>query len=205
MIPALVGALVPVAGGIAVGWLVGDRKAWLGPARVMALMAALAVAFGVLLPESAGVLGWTAALVTFAVGLLAPWALEVGAHKAGFDVHGSSGLALAAVTLHQGVDGFEVGASHALQIGAWGVTLAIAIHSVPLVAALLLELGGSWLLAALLLAGTAAGVVVGFLAPAAMPGLVAWLPPLVAGLLVHLLLHDLGHWVPGQGHHHPEA
>lgn len=104
------------------------------------------------------------------------------------------------MVLHQGVDGFEIGASHALQVGTWGVTIAIAIHSVPLVSALVVELGGSWLTALLILLGTALGVVAGYIAPHASPGLVTWLPPLVAGLLVHLLLHDLGHWVPGHPH-----
>ncbi len=197
---ALLSALVPVAGGIAVGWGVGEREAWLKPARVVALVAALAVAGLVLLPESAAHVGWLAALATFAVGLLAPTLLEVGARRAGLDLHGTSNLAVAGVVLHQGVDGFEIGASHALQVGAWGVTIAIAVHSVPLVSALVVELGGSWFTTFLILLGTALGVVAGFIAPHASPGLVTWLPPLVAGLLVHLLLHDLGHWVPGHQH-----
>ena len=143
MMFALLGALLPVAGGIAVGWGVGEREGWLKPARVVALVAALAVAGLVLLPESAEHVGWLAALATFAVGLFAPTLLELGAERAGLDLHGTSRLAVAAVVLHQGVDGFEVGASHALQVGAWGVTLAIAIHSVPLVSALVVELGGT--------------------------------------------------------------
>ncbi|GEM_PF-6106991 len=205
MLLALLGALIPVAGGIAVGWFVGEREAWMGPARVLALVAAVAVAALVLLPESAETVGWVGSLGAFAAGLLAPWLLELGAVRAGLDLHGSSALALGGVVLHQGVDGFEIGASHALQAGAWGVTVAIAIHSVPLVSALVVELGGSWRIAVLLLVGTAVGVVVGFSVPGAAPGLVAWLPPIVAGLLVHLLLHDLGHWVPGHRHEPPES
>lgn len=202
MLLALLGAVVPVLVGIAVGWSAGTREGWLAPARVLALVAAVAVAFLVLLPESASSVGWPGALGAFAVGLALPWLLERIAHRLGLDHHGTGALALAGVVLHQGVDGFEIGATHALQVGAWGVTLAIAIHSVPLAAALLVELGGSWGLAALLVIGTAAGVVGGFVAPTAAPGLVAWLPPLVAGLLVHLLWHDLGFWVPDHGHHH---
>jgi hypothetical protein len=203
MLFALLGALIPVAAGIAVGWTAGTREAWLGPARIVALIAALAVAGVVLLPESAAQLGWPAALGAFAVGLLAPWLTELGFHRLGFDHHSTSSLALVGVALHQGVDGFEIGACHALGVGAWGVTVAIAIHSVPLVAALLVELGGSWMLAGLLMAATAAGVVAGFVGPGAAPALVAWLPPLVAGLLVHLLWHDLGHWVPSHEHGEP--
>lgn len=202
MLLALLAALVPVAGGIAVGWAVGERQGWLKPARVLALIAALAVAGLVLLPESAEHVGWPSALGAFAAGLLAPALLEHAARRLGLDLHGTSALALGGVVLHQAVDGFEIGASHALQVGAWGVTLAIAIHSVPLVSALIVELGGSWLTATLILLGTALGVVVGFVAPDASPALVAWLPPIVAGLLVHLLLHDLGHWVPGHNHDH---
>ncbi len=195
MIPALLGALLPVALGIGVGWTAGARRSWLGPARWIALVAALGVVALVLLPESASSIGWLAALGALGLGLVAPWLAERLIHRTDHDHRRGGWLAMAGVVAHQGVDGFEIGAAHALETGAWGVTGAIAVHTVPLVAALLVELGVRLSTALWLVAGTAIGVTLGVLAPAAAPALVAWLPPIVGGLLLHLLWHDLGHWV----------
>jgi len=174
-----------------------------GPARWLALIAALAVVGAVLLPESAEGIGWPSALGVFALGLVAPWLIERAAERLGHHHHAGGPLAVFGIVLHQGVDGFEIGAAHALDIGAWGVTFAIAVHTIPLVSALLVELGVSWFVSAGLIGGTMAGVVLGFVVPEATPSLAAWLPPVVAGLLLHILWHDLGYFVPGDhGQHH---
>ncbi len=195
MIPALTGALIPVAAGIGLALIPALRSERLGPARTFALAAALAVVFGELLPAAGEVLGLLA-VVALAVGLAAPAVLERLPILRG--ARGAD-LGLLALLAHQCVDGFEVGAAWATQTGALAVTTAIGAHSVPLVAAVVLRIArergtraAAWRGGALL-AATALGTVAGgWMLPAALPA--AWLgalPAVVGGLLLHVLWHDV--------------
>jgi hypothetical protein len=205
-------AVVPVALGVAVAYVprLGERV--VGLTRVVALVAALVVVLVVLLPDAAAVLG-PEALVGFSVGALGPvavdrgWkrlrrrlrpaeeAAEEGAH------HHEHGLgvevAFGGLLLHQVVEGFELGA-----LGPAGIplplVLAIAAHTTPLVAAAVLGFAlhdgrRSANLRALALIGvSAAGVAAGTVASAGWPPTVsAWIQAVLAGLLLHLLGHDL--------------
>jgi hypothetical protein len=204
---SLLYALIPVIFGAALAAAPGlDRRA-LGPLRTLALAAAVAVVGGALLPEAASALGgWTAA--AFLLGLLGPVLAERAA-SAWLDREGGGlALALPALALHQLSDGLQVGAAMATSDDGAVVALAIAAHTAPLLAAVALTWAGLFgprgaLARVAALAGaTALGVAVGSGAGAApLAGAAPWIQAGLAGLLLHVLGHDLGEdppLTPGQ-------
>lgn len=212
MLQTLAVAVIPVALGVAVAYLPQLGPRVIGLTRVIALVAALLVVLVMLLPHAAQVLG-PEALVGFACGALGPVAVDRGwtrlqawrrrgAGDADDDAHHHShGLgvevAFGGLLLHQAVEGFELGVLGRTGI-ALPLVLAIAAHTTPLVAAAVLGFAlhdgrRSANLRALALIGVSGtGVVVGSLAAAGWPSEIsAWIEAVLAGLLLHLMGHDL--------------
>ncbi len=196
MLIALLAAIVPVL----LGTTLALFPQLLPPsgvraARLLAIVAGLAVVFFELLPESWHEAGlW--AIPCFAVGLALPWlgGRILGARKGEHSLAGEE-LAFVAIGLHQVVDGVEIGAAWAIATGAWALTLAIAAHSIPLLGAVLLELGrhrgrlDTVVRGGLLVLATGIGAVLGWSGSDAIPGAHTWLPALLAGLFLHVLWH----------------
>lgn len=183
-------ALTPVAAGVALAALPGAARPLTRWGRPLAIAATLAVVGLVLLPEAWHHLG-TRGVVLFGVAAAVPFALE---RLLGVGAAAGATLGLLSLTLHQVVDGAELGA--AAVAGSLVPTAgAVALHSIPLVAAALepsVEAGGpraGAIPAAMLLGATAAGVALGHSGSAWVAGLEGWVPAVLAGLLLHPVLH----------------
>ena len=184
-------ALLPVllGGGLA-AWA-GRPGPWVGPLRTGALASAVVVVVLALLPEAAHELGgW--ALVAFAVGLVGPMVLQ--------RLKGPSSLDLAfwGLLLHQVLDGVQISAAEVLSQGGLVVALALAAHTTPLVASVgfsdrkRLGLRRALVRTGLLGLATAVGVVLGMqTASEAFHPFTPWVQAGLAGLLLHVLTHDL--------------
>lgn len=201
MLPALLTAFLSVILGAALG-MIGPGRA-LGPVRALALGASLATVFGVLVPEAVFAAGATM-LVPFFVGLLVPGLLE----RFGRSHLRTDGAALAleisyvGLLVHQIGDGLAMGAfsnrEHEGHVH-WEVLVAVAGHTVPIVAAVVIafaELRGraSAIVRTLGLAVAAAvGVGItssGWAAPILHEHQV-WVSSVTAGLLLHVVLHGI--------------
>lgn len=201
---ALAGALIPVVLAIGLALTPWFRRDLLRPAKVVAVVAVVAVILFVLLPASWAAEGWLA-IVVFFVALLAPLGVERLAARVGAGHDVTVDLAFGILLFHQVVDGVEIGTAHAVESAPWAVTFAIAAHSIPFVAAVILGIvqrrgprpalirGGALVLA------TGIGTVVGTQVPAHLEEAIGWLPALVGGLLLHVVWHDLD---PHHDHHH---
>lgn len=183
---AWVAGVAPVA--LALGTLAVPfaRPRWVVIARLTAFGAALAVVFGLLLPESAARLGALAWLLA-AAGFLAPVVIERVTRRDGEQ------LAFAGLLVHQVVDGVQIGL-----IGHLGpaVTLAIGAHGAPLVAAALLATAArdgvrrATFEGVTFLGATCAGVAIGVLVPGAVVDpFAAHVQALISGLLLHVVWH----------------
>ncbi|MBX3125559.1 MAG: permease [Polyangiaceae bacterium] len=203
MLWALVVAAMAIGAGLAIGALPGPQRRLLGPIRSFGLAAAVSVAALHLLPHAHAAIG-TGALLAFLLGLLAPVALERSLARAarGRPLRVGLELGFLGVLLHSIGDGVAMGTvsggdHHAGHTHA-DTLVALAAHTVPVVAVLVLAFGGRkrlrgvTLRALLLFAATALGVV---LATQSMPAWFeqaeGWASALVAGLLVHVVSHDL--------------
>lgn len=200
---ALAGALLPVLAGIALALTPWFRRELLRPARLVAVIAVVAVLVFVLLPASFAAEGGVA-VVVFLAALVVPLLLERLALRAGLGHGVAVELAFAILLLHQVVDGFEIGTAHALGTAPWAITLAIAAHSVPFVWAILLGIAQRRGVRAMLLRGssllvaTGVGTALGHRLPSHLEEAIGWLPALVGGLLLHVVWHDLD----GDDHRH---
>jgi hypothetical protein len=142
--------------------------------------------------------GWVV-LVVAGAALLAP--IVVGRVAAGLgDRHRriAAELGFVAVLLHQLTDGLALGAATGHGGYHWDLLIGIPAHTVPLVAMLTLtfaELGGRravLLRAAAMIAATAVGIGLTRLDDQLVPAAGPWLGAAIAGLLLHVLLHDSG-------------
>lgn len=210
MLIALLAATIPVL----LGTMLALFPQLLPPAgvraaRLLAIVAGLAVVFLELLPESWHEAGlWS--IPCFAVGVALPWigGRVLGARGGEHSLAGEE-LAFVAIGLHQVVDGLEIGAAWAISVGAWALTLAIAAHSIPLLGGVLLELGrhrgrrDTVIRGGMLVVATAIGAALGWSGSDAVPGAHTWLPAVLAGLFLHVLWH-LRHddHAQGEGHDH---
>jgi hypothetical protein len=204
-------AIVAVGLGLGLG-LAPGRARLAGPLRTFALSAALTVVVLHLLPEAFGELGVTALLLFAATSVFSAWQrlwrVFFGKGHDDGDGHAHGGLVAGYVGLliHHVGDGLGLGAYASLPGGATAhvdVMLALGAHTVPLVAVVAFAFqrsGGSRgaLRAAAGLAGASVlGVVLSGLAPSdAVEHYSAWIAALVAGLLVHVVTHDLGRDLP---------
>ena len=199
MLPLLLAATLPVALGAALALGPGLSQRWRGPAAAFAVAVALSVVVVELLPHAGEQLG-ALALGLFLLGLIGPGILErVGGRlvKGRRGVLGAE-LGFGGLVLHQVLDGVQIGSASQVGESAWGVALAVAAHSVPLIAAVTLGFArregraraGARALA--LVGVTALGAGFGGWGATLLPeqGL-AWVSALVGGLLLHVLWHDL--------------
>jgi hypothetical protein len=193
MLAALAAALLPVAAGGALALLPRSGRGLPGGIHIGALVLAIAAIVVVVLPPVVSAVGaW--ALVAVGCAALLPAVLE--RWHAGGRLWETE-AAVAGLVAHQAVDGFEVGLAQKAETGFVWVALAVALHTVPLVAAVTSALArhrgrrAAALRMALLLAATAGGVALAEAGATALPGAATWIPAIVAGLLLHVLWHEL--------------
>lgn len=211
MFIALIIATASILGGSALALLPTRRRQILGPIRTFGLTASVAVVLLHLLPEVYEAQGGSA-LIAFIAALVAPSALRplmrALAHSAsdqnaewvtlrityaGLLVHSvADGVALAAYSGHM-----HAGTAH------YDVLLALSAHTIPVVAVMILTFrdfrGLRFALFGALgiLLATSSGVLgAGLVSHAAVHGASAWVGAVVAGLLLHVVTHDLGGHAP---------
>lgn len=181
----------------------------LGPIRSFALTASVAVVFAHLLPEAYEVLGGRALLV-FGVGLMLPSLLGALAQRLDRGTQSSVGLEVgyAGLLLHHVGDGLSMGALSEHDHGGHGhsdVVIALASHTVPVAAMVVLAFGGSArkkasLSRALGLAVSGMlGVALGHVVSAGLEQITAWVAGLTAGMVLHVVVHDLKQNPPSSG------
>jgi uncharacterized membrane protein YraQ (UPF0718 family) len=205
-IAALTSCLAVAAGaGLALGGM-GNRA--MVPLRSFALAAVVATVAVHLLPEALAE-GGTAVLAVFAAAAVAPALLaRLTSGKGDHDLHlgPSRGAGLAvelayvSLLLHKVTDGVALasalGTSHAGH-HHWDVVLAVAGHTVPMAATVALAYRHRGTRAAALrTAGLAVAMVAGALVAdgaerAGTAGIAPWLNAVAAGLLLHVVIHDL--------------
>ncbi len=204
---ALVVAVVSVALGAGLALAPGANARLLGPVRTFALAAALGVVLTHLLPEAFSTLGgWS--LVALVGGLLVPGLLHRAAdalYKPSPDKP-KSVIGLEAgyfgLLVHRVGDGIGLGAYTGLLHAGQSqddVVVALAAHTVPVVAIVVLAFDSVRGRASAMIraAGLAGASIIGVLLTGAVPPDIAeqsgaWIAAGVAGLLVHVVTHDLG-------------
>jgi hypothetical protein len=208
LLPAAV-AVAAVALGLLLGLVPPGKVGLVGPLRTFALAAALTVVLTHLLPEALEELGASAVLLVAAAAALPAWwrmltGLGTHTHSAG----GHAGLIAGYLGLlvHHVGDGIGLGAYSALPGGAFAhidVLLALAVHTVPLVAVVTFAFRAvSGTRAAVLrasglaLASVSGVVLSAFVADGEAHHFSAWIAAGVAGLLLHVVTHDLGRDLP---------
>jgi hypothetical protein len=208
LVPSLVAALA-VGLGLLLGLGSSRASRGVGALRTFAFAAALTVALTHLLPEALAELGAPAVLL-FAASSVAPaWGrILVGTrgHDHGDGSHAALSAGYAGLLVHHIGDGLGLGAYSELPGGPTAhadVLLALAVHTVPLVAVVTLafrSLSGTRAAvgrAAGLAAASIAGVVLSTAVPEHLVhSLSAWIAAGVAGLLMHVVIHDLGRDLP---------
>jgi len=207
LLPAAV-AVAAVALGLLLGLVPPGKVGLVGPLRTFALAAALTVVLTHLLPEALEELGASAVLLVAAAAALPAWwrmLTGLGTHS---HAGGHAGLIAGYLGLlvHHVGDGVGLGAYSTLPGGALAhidVLLALAVHTVPLVAVVtfafrsvsgtrtaVLRAGG------LALASVSGVVLSAFVADGEAHHFSAWIAAGVAGLLLHVVTHDLGRDLP---------
>ena len=183
---------------------------WLGGSRhtkalaTFALVSALAVALGQLLPDALAAVGMPALLV-FVAGAVFPSLLEKVGTLRGAESTGRWGLELgyAALLLHKVGDGIGLGTyggGHHAEHAHLDVLFAIAAHTVPMVAlvAVVFQRHFGRRSALLRVAGLGVAAMIGVGLPSLVPATAfdsfePWITAAVAGLLIHVVAHD---WHP---------
>jgi hypothetical protein len=207
LLPAAV-AVAAVALGLLLGLVPPGKVGLIGPLRTFALAAALTVVLTHLLPEALEELGASAVLLVAAAAALPAWwrlltGLEAHTHAGG---HAGLIAGYLGLLVHHVGDGAGLGAYSTLPGGALAhvdVLLALAVHTVPLVAVVtfafravsgtrsaVLRAGG------LALASVSGVLLSGFVPEGEAHEFSAWIAAGVAGLLLHVVTHDLGRDLP---------
>lgn len=212
LVPVAV-AISSVAAGALLALLPATAARALGPVRTFALTASVTAVIVHLLPEALEAVGGFA-LVLFVCALLLPQALHSVGEWMGRRASANSPgrptmtleIAYAGLLVHQLADGIGLGtygdAAHTAH-GAHGhhhvhadVLVAIAAHTVPVVAAVVLGMQAAYgrrvalIRAALLAAATCSGVLITGLVPnETMAHASGWIAAAAAGLLLHVVTH----------------
>lgn len=201
-------ALAAVALGLGFGLAPPGLQRIVGPLRTLALTASLAVAGTHLLPEAFAELG-PSGVAVFALGLALPSLTRLGrsflaSHREAAGGEGALEFGYVGLLVHHVADGMGLGAYG----GATGhvdldVLLALAVHTIPLVAVVTLayRAKGGVRAACFRSLGLALASVVGVIASASVSPeqserFSAWVAAGVAGLLVHVVTHDLERDLP---------
>jgi uncharacterized protein len=185
----------------------GSARTWAGPVRTFAFVAAMAIALGELLPEAiAG--GGVVTLLAFAAGWGVPVGLERLARRLrqgqgnASDAGGMGRWGLEAgyigLLAHQVVDGLALGTAMGPAFAETRVSLtaAIAAHSVPVAALVAIAYrdrrglrSALWRVAGLGAAMALGASVMGAGGVAPPSALAPWLSAVVAGMLMHIVVH----------------
>ena len=194
-----------VAAGAVLGLLAPGRGRWLDAIRTFAIVSAVAVVVGRLIPDAVSA-GGPLVLIAVAAAFLTPWLIERAGHEDPEHDHSSTkGLELSywGLALHKLGDGFALGAftgeSHSGHHHGDTLT-AIAAHSVPVTALITLAFTAAH--------GRKSGIrrAIG-LALIGVLGVVLaqqtslgdwtrgepWIEAAVSGLLLHVVTHDWAH------------
>lgn len=213
MIIALIIAAASIVGGTALALLPTRRSQILGPIRTFGLTASASVVVLHLLPEvyeSRGSLG----LLAFVAALLAPSAFRSLMRVATLSHNDANAewvtlrLTYLSLLVHSVADGIALSAySGHMHDGTphYDVLVALSAHTVPVAAVMTLTIRdfrgmrlalfgalGLWV-------ATSVGVIGAGLVPhEAVQGASAWVGAVVAGLLLHVVTHDLGGHAPAR-------
>lgn len=203
------GPIAIILGSVAMGALLGvvapERGRLFDAIRTFAIVSAVAVVVGRLIPSAVGQAG-PVVLIGAAVAFLAPWLVERAAHEDPEHDHSSTmGLELSywGLMVHKLGDGIAVGTltgtTHAGHEHG-DVLIAIAAHSVPVTALMTLAFTSSH--------GRRSGIVRAIgLAVGGVAGVILaretalsswtrgepWIEAIVGGLLLHVVTHDWAH------------
>lgn len=194
-----------VAAGAILGLVAPGRGRWLDAIRTFAIVSAVAVVVGRLIPDAIGAAG-PQALIAVAIAFLAPWLIERAAHEDPEHDHSSTkGLELSywGLVLHKLGDGIALGSftgeAHAGHHHGDALT-AIAAHSVPVTALITLAFTAAH--------GRASGIrrAIGLAIVGSIGVVIAqqtplggwtlgepWIEAVVSGLLLHVVTHDWAH------------
>jgi hypothetical protein len=201
VLAALASMVAAVAAGAALA-LAGAGPRTLAPLRAFALAAVIATVAVHLLPEAIAD-GGGAVLIGFAIALAVPGVvarianLAAGRGRAARGHRLAAELAYASLLLHKITDGIAVGAAVAPgQPHHWDVVVAVAGHTLPMAAVVAVAYRAHPRQAWLRALGLAVAIGVGALvadaaARTAFAQLAPWLTAIAAGLLLHVVTHDL--------------
>jgi hypothetical protein len=194
-----------VAAGAVLGLLAPGRGRWLDAIRTFAIVSAVAVVVGRLIPDAISGAGpWV--LVAVAVAFVAPWLIERAAQEDPEHDHSSTkGLELSywGLMLHKLGDGLALGTftgeAHAGHHHGDTLT-AIAAHSVPVTALITLAFtaahgraSGIRRAIGLALIGTLGVMLAQRTSLGSWTGGEPWIEAVVSGLLLHVVTHDWAH------------
>ncbi|MFI5308209.1 MAG: permease [Polyangiales bacterium] len=207
MVLGTAAALLAIALGTALGLIPGSSPRSASPFRTFAMVTAVAVVLGQLLPEALGEVG-IAALAAFGLGFAAPRVAErlaarfsrpACSHDDAMCTDLGLELGYVGLILHHVGDGIGLGLfTGPLHAGHdhYDVVAALAAHTVPLAAlmALAFKTHRGPLSAALRAVGIALSMLVGLLlartlSPENLARFEPWLTAVVAGLLLHIVAH----------------
>lgn len=191
--------------GAVLGLVAPGRGRLLDAIRTFAIVSAVAVVVGRLIPDAVGAAG-PSVLVAVAAAFLAPWLIERAAHEDPEHDHSSTmGLELSywGLILHKLGDGFALGSfTGDAHVGHHhgDVLTAIAVHSVPVTALITLAFtaahgrnSGIRRAIGLAVAGTIGVVVAQQTSLGGWTQSEPWLEAIVSGLLLHVVTHDWAH------------
>jgi zinc transporter ZupT len=208
MLAPLLAMVLPVALGACLALLPHRGSRLMGPVRTFALTAALCVVFLHLLPEAYGGIGaWVVLLFVAGFAVPATAHLVEHRHEGGSEAHdcspGCTGLEVGFVGLlvHQMGEGVAVAAMASASsdpLSTLAVFAALGGHTVPLAAAVALAYyfarGARVALVRSIgmAAAGAAGVLLAGLVPmTSVERAEPWVSAAVAGVLIHVVTHDL--------------
>jgi len=194
-----------VAMGAVLGLVAPGRGRLLDAIRTFAIVSAVAVVVGRLIPDAISGAG-PIVLVAVAIAFVAPWLIERAAQEDPEHDHSSTmGLELSywGLMLHKLGDGLALGSfTGEAHVGHHhgDVLTAIAVHSVPVTALITLAFtsahgrrSGIRRAVGLAIVGSL-GVVLAQQTPiGAWPGAEPWIEAAVGGLLLHVVTHDWAH------------
>jgi uncharacterized membrane protein YraQ (UPF0718 family) len=204
IIAIVVAALSVVLGAsIALAPKIGSKAS--GFVRTFALIAAIVVVASDLLPEAIAGLGAVAVAVMIAALVVPSWIEGLIERRVGHDhAHGAERppfameLGYAGLVLHHIGDGVALYTYGATPRAKVDVVVALAAHTVPVIAVMVLQFAAvsgkraalvraGGLFAAVVVGFSAAGTIAAPLIESAWP----WVSAIVAGLLLHVIAHDL--------------
>lgn len=199
-------AVGSVALGALLALLPGVGARSLGPVQTFSVAAALTVVIVHLIPESADSLGmW--ALVGFSAGLVAPLFIEalldriarmrVTASPFDHDVI-TAEVGFAGLLIHQVGDGIGLWVTSGTAESSLNAAFALSAHTVPLATLFVLRFAtlkgrrSALIHAGGLAAASAVGIIIGAIVPGdVISQFNPWVEAVVAGLLLHVITHDL--------------